>query len=85
MTKKNNKLDRLNALLDNLDSPDDGEVVSPPPKAVIEDNDVPPKALKIKKGKLGPTMNKSCGHFSWWKVEGKCGHYDCKRQTKKKD
>ena len=79
---KNNKLDRLNALLDDLDTPMDGEVVSPP-VLVIEDNDVPPKPLKMKKGKLGPSRNKSCGHFSWWATGGKCEHYDCTRPTKK--
>ncbi len=79
---KNNKLDRLNALLDDLDTPMDGEVVSPP-VLVIEDNDVPPKPLKMKNGKLGPSRNKSCGHFSWWATGGKCEHYDCTRPTKK--
>jgi len=80
--KKNNRLDKLNALLDNLDTPEDNVVVSTP-KAIIEDDDVPPPALKPKKGKLGPTRNKKCGHFSWWNVEGKCGHYECKRPTKR--
>ena len=79
---KNTKLDRLNALLDDLDTPMDGEVVSPP-ILVIEDNDVPPKSLKMKNGKLGPSRNKSCGHFSWWLSDGKCEHYDCNRPPKK--
>ncbi len=80
--KKNNRLDKLNALLDNLDTPEDNVVVSPP-KVIIEDDDVPPPALKPKNGKLGPTRNKECKHFSWWNVEGECGHYDCKHPTKK--
>lgn len=80
--KKNNRLDRLNALLDNLDTPEDNVVVSPP-KAIIEDDDVPPPALSPRNGKLGPTRNKECNHFSWWNVEGKCGHYTCKKLRKK--
>ena len=80
--KTNNKIDRLNALLDNLDTPADGVVISTP-MAVIEDNDVPPKPLKLRKGKLGPSRVKACGHFSWWMSDGKCEHYDCTRPTKK--
>jgi hypothetical protein len=80
--KKNNRLDKLNALLDNLDTPEDNVVVSPP-KAVIEDDDVPPPALAPKNGKLGPTRSKQCGHFSWWNTKGKCGHYECRHPAKK--
>jgi len=81
--KKNSKLDRLNVLLDDLDTPMDGEVISPP-VIVIEDKDVPPKPLKLRKGKLGPFTIKACGHFSWWLSAGKCEHYDCNRPTKAK-
>ena len=80
--KKNSRLDKLNALLDNLDIPADDEVITAP-KRVIEDNDVPPPPLGIKNGKLGPTRNKTCKHFSWWNVEGKCEHLNCKQARKK--
>ena len=80
--KKNNRLDKLNSLLDNLDTPADNVVVSPP-KAIVVDDDVAPPALKPKNGKLGPTRNKECKHFSWWMNDGKCEHYDCTSPTRK--
>lgn len=80
--RKNSKLDRLNSLLDDLDTPTDEEVISPP-VIVIEDKDVPPKPLKMRKGKLGPFTIKTCGHFSWWLSAGKCEHYDCNLPPKK--